>query len=1344
MDDPFRAVIRRVIVAAIVFVASIADGGTVVNDGSLGSAAVTHSGNIFTIGPASGRQVGTNLFQSLSTLNLDQGETAQFTGPSSIQNVITRVTGGASSIDGTLSCTIPNANFLLINPAGVAFGPDAALNVSGSFVVTTADVVKLADGQSFTAVPGPTDATLTTAAPAAFGFLSASPAALTVNGSTLSVPAGQCLSAIGGAVTISDGQLSAPGGRITIASANSTGTVTLNTSDPTSTLQTSSFSSLGPISIVSGAIVSADGVSGAGGRIEMQGDSLTLTNAQISAQTTGPGQGAGIDLNLRGSLTSTDSSVVTGTNSSGTAGDLSIEAGAMSISGRDANSQSFDADSTAGVSGNAGNLSVTAASLSLADTAFLGASTNGAGAGRNVNVTVAGAITIDGGTPTVISGILADSNLATPGGGNGGDVTVSAGTLSVTNARISSNTFGTGNGGDVQVTVTGGITLDGGVPTVAAGILADSSLATQGGGNCGVVTVNAGTLSITNGAEIGTNTFGPGAGGDVNVNVPGAITITGTDAEGDPSNIAAVSDLTTPGGGNSGNVTVNAGTLSITNAAEIAASTFGAGKGGDVRVAVSAGTLSITNGAEISADTYGTGAGGDVHVAVAKGTTLDGGTPTDASGIFADSNLATPGGGNGGNVAVNAETLSITNGAEISTDTFGAGAGGDVHVTVATGTTLDGGTSTAASGIYAQSELAGPGGGNGGNVTVNAETLSITNAAEIAASTFGAGKGGDVHVTASAGITLDGGTPTAPSGIFAGSDLATPDGGNGGDVTVHAGTLSITNGAEIAASTFGAGRGGDVHVTVAGGITVDGGTPMDDSGIFADSDLATPGGGNGGDVTVHAGTLSVTNGADIDASTYGTGAGGDTYVNVAGLMALGGGAFVSSETDLKTGGGRSGDVRVSAGSLTLDSGSAIETDTYGSGAAGDVAVTVVGQLVISDNSYISSQSNNKNNGPSGSVSVSAAQLTLESGGDIDADTFSSSAAGDVVVTVTGSMSVTGDESYVSSQGGYTNTSIGGPAGSVTIRAGTLMLEAGGEIETDAYGAGDAGDVTIIVPGQLTLNSSASIGSTTSLSAPGGGKGGDVNVTAASLLVEGGASIGASTFGSGAGGGVNLFCGSLTVDTGAGVGSTSSGTGSAGSLLVQSSGPITLNKGLASVQSFHSSGGDVNLIAGGDIELFNSAVSAEAALSGGNISLNSAGLIYLSGSVITGEAGSTGIPGQNGGVITLDPRLVILNNSVINGLASGRDVLVTIGADELVVSTDSLILTNDVAFTVDTNVSAALVSLPQAQFGGSAELEPTCAMESGADMSSFIVTGRGGLPPTPGGWLPSPNSDGEQH
>src|SRR5207248_7224345 len=132
-----------------------------------------------------GKQVGSNLFHSFGQFGLKTGESAAFSGPATISNVIGRVTGGnASSIDGKIQSNIAGANLYLINPSGIVFGPHATVNVSGSFHASTADYVKMSDGAKFQAT-NPNASTLSAAPPVAFGFLTPRPAALTVNGSTL-------------------------------------------------------------------------------------------------------------------------------------------------------------------------------------------------------------------------------------------------------------------------------------------------------------------------------------------------------------------------------------------------------------------------------------------------------------------------------------------------------------------------------------------------------------------------------------------------------------------------------------------------------------------------------------------------------------------------------------------------------------------------------------------------------------------------------------------------------------------------------------------------------------------------------------------------------------------------------------------------------------------------------------------------------------------------------------------------------------------------------------------------------------------------------------------------------
>src|SRR5688500_15967761 len=68
----------------------------IATDGSVGPAR-TLSGSIVDIGADLGRQSGGNLFHSFSRFNVGAGQTAFFSGPGSVSNIIGRVTGGSPS-----------------------------------------------------------------------------------------------------------------------------------------------------------------------------------------------------------------------------------------------------------------------------------------------------------------------------------------------------------------------------------------------------------------------------------------------------------------------------------------------------------------------------------------------------------------------------------------------------------------------------------------------------------------------------------------------------------------------------------------------------------------------------------------------------------------------------------------------------------------------------------------------------------------------------------------------------------------------------------------------------------------------------------------------------------------------------------------------------------------------------------------------------------------------------------------------------------------------------------------------------------------------------------------------
>ena len=122
---------------------------TLTPDGTLGTT-VTQRGTVFDI--TGGTRHGPNLFHSFDRFSVGTGETATFTSAQTgIKNILSRVTGGQrSEIDGQLrtdgQLRAEGADLYLLNPAGVLFGPNATLDVSGSFHVSTADYLRLADG----------------------------------------------------------------------------------------------------------------------------------------------------------------------------------------------------------------------------------------------------------------------------------------------------------------------------------------------------------------------------------------------------------------------------------------------------------------------------------------------------------------------------------------------------------------------------------------------------------------------------------------------------------------------------------------------------------------------------------------------------------------------------------------------------------------------------------------------------------------------------------------------------------------------------------------------------------------------------------------------------------------------------------------------------------------------------------------------------------------------------------------------------------------------------------------------------------------------------------------------
>ena len=310
---------------------SVAQAPVITPDGTLGTV-VGRLGDAYSIDAGTIR--GNNLFHSFGLFNVPTGGSATFLGPSSIANILSRVTGGQqSTIDGLISTrtSMPTANFFLLNPSGVLFTSGASLDVGGAFRVSTADNIRLADGALFSATPVPGElGLLTSAPPQAFGFLGNPSGSISVQGAVLVVDPGQTLSLVGGDVQIAGGALIAPGGLVQIGSAASPGNALLDARD----LDLGSFQSLGQVSISDGAFVTAgsDGIL-PGGTIAIRSGTLVVDNAVITTNTFDvAGAPVGIDLGATESITLRNSAVVrTESFGLGDAGDISIATGNLAV-----------------------------------------------------------------------------------------------------------------------------------------------------------------------------------------------------------------------------------------------------------------------------------------------------------------------------------------------------------------------------------------------------------------------------------------------------------------------------------------------------------------------------------------------------------------------------------------------------------------------------------------------------------------------------------------------------------------------------------------------------------------------------------------------------------------------------------------------------------------------------------------------------------------------------------------------------------------------------------------------------------------------------------------------------
>ncbi|MFQ4141120.1 S-layer family protein [Chlorogloeopsis sp. ULAP02] len=354
-----------------------------------------------------------------------------------------------------------------------------------------------------------------------------------------------------------------------------------------------------------------------------------------------------------------------------------------------------------------------------------------------------------------------------------------------------------------------------------------------------------------------------------------------------------------------GNIAIRTSQLDIGRASVVRANTFTSAPGGDISIDVQ--KLTVREGAIVSSRAFDSGAAGNLTVNALEEVQVIG---TSASGLFASSlTTSSEEGATGaaGNLTINTSKLLVQDGAVITTDTFGAGKGGNLTVNATDKIQVIGTSPRGQSPTKLSTSALPRSTGTAGNLTIHTASLIVRDGAQIGAGTFGAGNGGNLTVNASKKVLLTGISVIGqfPSGLFTSAQPGST--GTAGDITVNTPTLKIQDGAGISVRSRGKGFAGNLNINAdsirlenKGTITAEASSGsggdiylnVQDYLLMGDESIisATALDGNGGNIFIndnpnYRGFLIATpnENSDITANA-GSGQGGKVMINSAGIF----------------------------------------------------------------------------------------------------------------------------------------------------------------------------------------------------------------------------------------------------------------------------------------------------------------------------------------------------------------------------------------------------------------------------------------------------------------------------
>lgn len=817
----------------------------------------------------------------------------------------------------------------------------------------------------------------------------------------------------------------------------------------------------------------------------------------------------------------------------------------------------------------------------------------------------------------------------------GGAITVHARnlTLSGTSQITTSLQAGAGTAGsrsgDVVIDATGAVTLDGN--SFIANLGLDNSL-----GDTGNIEIDAQSIRLTNTSQISTN--GERNRGSIHLNAIEDVTL-------DSNSLIATFGRPTSIG-ESGDITITARTINLSNQAAIGSGNIGQGRGGRT-ILQAQDVISLSSGSGIQSSSAASVFGGvnrqpsgNIEIR-ARSLSLDGQSTyissrnfdegrsgnieitTDNSislNGFAYISSSAQGQGDGGDIQIQTRQLSLFNGAVIDTLTSGQGNSGNLLVNASDTVELIGSTvftSSTGEQIVSNSNLSTStfSSGKAGRITLNTGRLSLQGGGAINANTGidSTGQGGDIAIRATNTIEVIG---QLSNGLF-GSNIstATLGSGNAGNLTLETRYLSIRDGAFVsaAASTNSSGQGGNLLVNASEAVEVVGISP--DNSNFTFLFAGTLGSGDAGSLTINTGRLSIRDGADVGTGTLSgsSGRGGDLTVNASDLVEVVGttpdGQLSSRLSASTAGSGDAGNLTINTRNLSIRGLGVVATSASGSTGQGGTltvnasdSVEVVGESPDGNRSSVLSTST-FSSGNAGSININTQRLSVREGGFITTEARSGSTGqgGELIVNASDLVEVVGNApnnesfSYLT-----TSTSGSGNAGRLSITTRRLSVRDGGYITTqaDSGSTGKGGDLAIDASDWVEVISNSPddvFASGVSTVTGGSGDAGRLSLTTRRLSVGNGGFITTATSSSGQGGNLDINAAELVeivgnsadTDLADGLFTATGGSGNAGNLTLSTQRLSVRNGGTVSAATAPGStgrGGNLIITASDSVEV----------------------------------------------------------------------------------------------------------------------------------------------------------------